>query len=50
MKLIASTNLEQALKKYHPYQQTKMAQLMHHWQYIGERKDLLHDHDGLCPM
>ena len=30
MKLIAWTNLEQALNKYRPYQQTKMAQLMHH--------------------
>lgn len=42
--------LSSALKSYQPYYCTKISQLMHDWQYIGQRKNLMFDKDGLCPM
>ena len=50
METISWPNLKKALSSYPNYQQTKYAQLMHHWQYIGERKDLLHAQNNACPM
>ena len=50
MATIMWANIEKALNTYPSYQQTKYAQLMYHWQFIGEGKELLHSQDGQCPM
>ena len=49
MTSIAWDSLEKVLESYQPYQRTKIAQLMHHWQYIGERKTIIHEQDGKEP-
>ena len=41
--------IELALNTYKPYKQTKIAQLMHRWQYVGERKVMMNDGSNLCP-
>ena len=49
LQLINWDNLDAAIKGYKPFYKTKIAQLMHDWQYIGERKKLFnHNHDK-CP-
>ena len=50
MKTIHWTALETTLQKYQPQYQTKIMQLMHDWQYTGDRKILFKDGDGKCPM
>ena len=42
--------IEAALSSYGPSYRTKICQLMHDWQYIGERKKLMYDKDNKCPM
>ena len=42
--------LTSALSSYQPFYRTKISQLMHDWQYIGERKRIMYDKDRLCPM
>ena len=42
-------DLQSALRKYKPYYQTRISQLMHDWQYIGERKQLMFDKEVKCP-
>ena len=41
--------LEAAVSSYGPTYRTKICQLMHDWQYIGERKHLMYDKDNKCP-
>ena len=50
METICWEGIENAVKSYKPYLQTKIMQLMHHWQYIGERKLLMKETTGQCPM
>ena len=38
-----------ALKTYKPYKRTKVSQLMFNWQYVGERKNMMEEADGVCP-
>ena len=39
-----------AINTYQPHYQTKICQLMHDWQYIGERKEMMYGKDNCCPM
>ena len=41
--------LKSVIDTYQPYYQTKICQLMHDWQYIGERKELMYDKENKCP-
>ena len=50
MQEINWSGLEKALLSYQPFYSTKIMQLMHDWQYVGERKLLMNDNDGNCPM
>ena len=50
MKKISWGGMEKALTSYKPHKQTKMAQLMHDWQWVGERKKLIETGNlGICP-
>ena len=49
LQLINWDDLEAALKGYKPFYKTKIAQLMHDWQYIGERKHLFNKDTDKCP-
>ena len=42
-------NLDLTLKSYRPFYRTKMAQLMHDWQHIGHRKELMKEDHAMCP-
>ena len=44
------SQLSDALGTYSPLYSTRIMQLMHNWQYVGERKALMKDGEGLCPM
>ena len=47
---IAWTGLERAIKTYKPQKQTRIVQLMHNWQWVGERKKMMDANDkGICP-
>ena len=43
------TDLEKALLSYKPFYRTKMAQLMHDWQYTGYRQFLMSEGNAECP-
>ena len=43
------TAIEAALKTYKPCYCTRIAQLMHDWQFTGTRKQLMGDGEGMCP-
>ena len=50
MKEINWHAMEIALRTYKLSYRTRMMQLMHDWQYTGDRKILMKDGDGTCPM
>ena len=50
MTKIHLTALETTLDKYKPQYCTKIMQMMHDWQYTGDRKILFRDGEGKCPM
>ena len=50
MNTICWEGTEKLISTYKPYYRTQMMKLMHHWQYIGERKLLMKEETGQCPM
>ena len=49
LQTIQWNDIETALKSYKPYYKVKIAQLMHDWQYVGERQHLMGDNTNQCP-
>ena len=42
--------IERTLGSYKPCYRHRIAQLMHDWQYTGDRKELMGEKDGACPF
>ena len=43
-------SIEKVISGYKPCYRIRIAQLMHDWQYTGERKELMGDNDSKCPF
>ena len=50
MEKIMWDDLAMTLNSYIPIFRSKIMQLMHDWQYVGERKQLMNDSEDKCPM